>query len=56
MSFLNRLFRRTKKAGSVGGEEQAVLVHLDGSSLPAEVYDRKGARGAPQREVRLPAV
>jgi len=40
MSFLNRLFRRTKKAGSVGGEEQAVLIHLDGSSLPPEVYEQ----------------
>ena len=40
MSFLDRLLRRTEKAGSVRGNEQAVLVHLDGSSLPAEVCEQ----------------
>jgi hypothetical protein len=38
MSFLGHLFRRTKKAASSSDGEQAVLLHLDGSSLPDEVY------------------
>jgi hypothetical protein len=40
MSLLKGLFRRSAKAGSDRGKQQAVLVYLDGAGLPAEVYER----------------
>ncbi len=38
MGFLKRLFQRTGKPATARGAEQAVLVYLDGSSLPDDVY------------------
>jgi hypothetical protein len=40
MSFLKRLFQKPEKASPNPTAEQAVLVYLDGSSLPDEVYEQ----------------
>ncbi len=39
MGFLDRLFRRGQGANQ-GRPDQAVLVHLDGTGLPDEVYEQ----------------
>jgi len=38
MRFLSRLFRRPAVTADAAKASQAVLVHLDGASLPSEVY------------------
>lgn len=40
MGFLSRLFRTEPKPAAQPGKEECVLVHLDGTSLPDDVYEQ----------------